>query len=132
MKNPTITEAEWEVMNVLWSEGPSPTRKIHASLSRRKQWAINTVKTLLLRLVHKGAVDYDQIGNSYLYKASVSRESMTKREVKEFVDRVFDGSFSPFLAHFVANENFTDEEFDQMQQLISERRKQSGSRKGHE
>lgn len=129
MKKSDITEAEWEVMNILWSEGPAATRNIYASLSQKKKWAINTVKTLLLRLVHKGVVSYDQVGNSYLYKAAVSRESVTQQEIKEFVNRVFDGSFSPFLAHFVANEDMTDEELAEMQQLITERWAKRGSSK---
>jgi BlaI family penicillinase repressor len=56
---------------------------------------------MLARLVKKGALAYDQIGNSYLYRAEYSRRELTREATGSFIQRVFDGAMSPFLAHFV-------------------------------
>ena len=59
---PSISPAEWEVMKVLWEKGELAARDIYAALPEGHGWAYKTVKTLIARLVAKGAVDYEQIG----------------------------------------------------------------------
>ena len=65
------------------------------------QWANKTVKTMLARLVKKGAITYTQVGNSYLYSAAFSRDEVTRAATGSFIERVFDGALRPFMAHFV-------------------------------
>jgi BlaI family penicillinase repressor len=92
---------EWEIMKPLWEHGPLAARDIYDKLPRDYGWAYKTVKTMLARLVKKGALAYDQIGNSYLYRAEYSRRELTREATGSFIQRVFDGAMSPFLAHFV-------------------------------
>ena len=77
-----LSPAEWEVMKTLWDGGPLDARGVFAALPGGRKWAFQTVKTLLSRMVVKGAVAYDQVGNSYLYRAAVAREDLTRHEVR--------------------------------------------------
>lgn len=115
---PSISAAEMEVIKTLWDNGPLAARDVFLALPEDHGWAYKTVKTLLARLVAKGAVTYEQIGNSYLYEAACSREQVTLSEVAGFVDRVLDGSVMPIL-HFIDNaRDLSEEELDRLENLL--------------
>src|SRR5512137_2757968 len=115
---PSISNAEWEVMRALWQGGAMAARDVYAALPEGHGWAYKTVKTLLSRLVAKGAVEYEQVGNSYLYRPVYTREQMTRKEVKGFVDRVLEGSLTPLLAHFIEERDLDQEELEQLTLLV--------------
>jgi BlaI family transcriptional regulator, penicillinase repressor len=98
---PRLSELEWEIMKPLWDHGPMAARDIYDKVPDTYGWAYKTVKTMLARLVKKGVIAYDQIGNSYLYRPVYSRKQMTRDATGSFINRVFDGAMTPFLAHFV-------------------------------
>ena len=123
-----LSPAEWEIMKVFWQRGPSVARDVFASLSADRGWAYKTVKTLLSRLVAKGALGYDQIGNSYLYRAQVERESMTRQEVRGVLDRLISHTFSPVLAQFIEESNLTDQEIAGLKNLLDEKKKGQSKR----
>jgi BlaI family penicillinase repressor len=123
-EQPVLSPAEWEVMKTLWDAGPLDARGVFAALSADSNWAYATVKTFLSRLVAKGAVDYDQVGNSYLYRAAVPREQLTRQEVRSLLDRVVGAAASPVLAHFIDEADLTDEDIKKLQRLLEEKRKQ--------
>lgn len=97
---PKLSDMEWEIMKPLWDNGPMAARDIYAEVPAENKWAYKTVKTMLARLVKKGALTYDQIGNSYLYRPVFTRDEMTSDAVGSFIGRVFDGALTPFMAHF--------------------------------
>jgi len=115
---PSVSPAEWEIMKVLWDHGAMAARDVIARLPEGHGWADKTVKTLLSRLVAKGALDYEQIGNSYLYRPACTRDEVTREEVRSFVSRVLDGSLSPVLAHFIEEQKLSDQDLKQLQQLL--------------
>jgi BlaI family penicillinase repressor len=82
---PSLSNTEWEVMKVLWDKGELAARDVYAEVKEETDWAYTTVKTLLSRLVAKGALDYQQVGNSYLYRPAKTREQMTRTEMKGFL-----------------------------------------------
>ncbi len=125
---PAISNAEWEVIKTLWEHGSLAARDVYAALPEGHGWATKTVKTLLSRLVAKGAIGYEQIGNSYLYRAIYSREQLTRREVKGFVDRVLDGSLLPVLAHFIEERNLSEEELRRLRHLLEKNPPKGASR----
>ncbi len=75
-------------------------RDIFQRVPPEREWAYKTVKTLIARLVKKGALTFEQVGNSYLYTPAFSRDEMTGAATRSFVERVFDGALHPFVAHF--------------------------------
>ncbi len=129
-ERPALSPAEWQVMKTLWDSGPLDARSVFAALPEGSEWAYQTVKTLLSRMVVKGAVAYDQIGNSYLYRAAVPREELTRQEVQNVFERVVGAAVSPVLAHFIDEANLSDEEIRKLQQLLDEKRKRRPGGRG--
>ena len=124
---PSVSNAEWEVMNTLWDNGPMAARDVFAALPEGHGWAYKTVKTLLSRLVAKGALDYEQVGNSYLYRPAFTRRQMTRKEVKGFVERVLQGSPLSMLAHFIEQHDLAPGEIEQLRRMLEEKERKAGS-----
>ena len=110
-------------MKVLWDEGPLAARDVFVRLPQGTDWAYKTVKTLLSRLVAKGAIDYEQIGNSYLYRAAVAREQMTRQEVRGLLDRVVSEATAPVIAQFIDEVELSDAEIRSLKRLLDEKRR---------
>ncbi len=125
-----LSAAEWEVMKIIWERGPSAARDVYAALPDEVNWASKTVKTLLSRLVAKGALDYEQIGNSYLYRAAVERESMTRHEMQGLFRRVMGAALSPVLANFIEEADLSDEEIGQLKKLLDTKRRETRAATG--
>jgi len=105
---PKVSDSEWEILGAIWDHGPLAARDVFQHVSENQDWASKTVKTMLARLVKKGALDYDQIGNSYLYRTVYTREELAYAATSSFIKRVFNGTLNPFFANFA--ENATDED----------------------
>jgi BlaI family penicillinase repressor len=120
---PRISQAEWEVMKVLWERAPLSASEVAAALGQRR-WSHRTVKTLLGRLVAKGALDYQVQGKRYLYRPRVNREQCIRRESRSFLDRVFAGQPGAMLVHFVRHARLSPEEVRHLRRLLRQKRKE--------
>jgi BlaI family penicillinase repressor len=128
--SPLLSPAEWDVMKILWDDGPLAARDVFARLPKNRGWAYKTVKTLLSRLVAKQALEYDQIGNSYLYRAAVDRQAVTRQEVRSVFQRLISEACSPVLAQFIDEANLSDAEIRQLKRRLDEKRKNRSAEKG--
>ncbi len=118
-----ISEAEWEVMKIVWKRStPSLAQDIIQTLARTTTWSPATVKTMLNRLVAKGALRYERVGKSYLYSPAASESECRASAADSFLKRVFDGSLSPMLSHFVHSRRLTRKELDSLEQILRERK----------
>ncbi|MBI1290670.1 transcriptional regulator [bacterium] len=115
---PSLSPAEWEVMKVVWDRGNAAARDVFAALPEERGWAYKTVKTLLSRLVDKGALDYVAVGNSYLYNPVYTRDQLSQQEAEEFVGRVHDGSSTQALAAFVRQSDLTPADIARLRELL--------------
>jgi BlaI family penicillinase repressor len=123
MKVPRISEAEWDVMKVIWPNSPCSAHEVVAALASSKAWSVGTIKTLLNRLHSKGALRFEKVGKSYLYHPAVTEEQLRGAETESFVDRVFDGSLSPMIAHFARMRKLSDGDLDELERILREGRK---------
>jgi BlaI family penicillinase repressor len=120
---PRISEAEWEIMKVIWKKAPCSAREISGELAARFRWSSATVKTFLNRLLGKGALRFEKNGNAYLYSPAHTEEEFRAAEAESFLRRVFDGALSPMLAHFVQSRHLTPKEWESLEQILKERKK---------
>ena len=118
-----LSAAEWEVMKVIWEHGPMAARDVYSHLSDEQSWGYATVKTLLRRIVKKGWLEYDQVGNSYLYRAAVLRDKAVFAAVREFSTRVLDGVLAPFVAYFAKEKDLSPEDLDRLEEIIERHRR---------
>ena len=115
-----ISEAEWEVMSTLWERAPQTGNEVVETLSGSRSWHPRTVKTLLGRLVRKGALTFVRQGREYLYEPAVSRESCVRAEARSFAERIFGGNVQPLLAHFLEDAKLSNDEVAELRRLLDE------------
>jgi len=120
---PQITDAEWHVMKVLWESGPLTAGKIVEQVQEQQQWAPRTIKTLLARLVKKGAAAIAIEDRRYIYRARVSREACRRQESRSFLSRVFDGAVTPALVHFIKESNLSPQEIEHLKRILDQEAK---------
>jgi BlaI family penicillinase repressor len=117
----TISEAELEVLKVLWEHDSGTVRAINTTLQRQgRRWAYTTVQTLLQRLESKGHVQSDKNGPAHVYRAAVSREDLLSRRLRELADQFCDGTSSPLLLALVGDSRLTADEIKQLRQLLDQ------------
>jgi predicted transcriptional regulator len=114
-----VSDAELEVLKVLWTAGPATVRDVSASLRRRRRrLAYNTVLTLLSRLKEKGYVAADRRDTAHLFRAKVTREDLLGSTLSALADRVCDGTASPLVHALVQGQQFSQEELEQLRQML--------------
>ena len=120
---PRIADSEWKVMQVLWEKGPQTANDVVDALSRQVKWKPRTIKTLISRLVKKGAVKVTEEGYRYRYSAAVNEPACVRSETKSFVRRVYQGAMKPALAAFLEDADLSPEEIDDLQKILHHKRK---------
>lgn len=118
-----ISEAEHAVMDVLWQKSPLTALHVTELTSATRGWSVQTVKTLLSRLVAKRAVDYEIDGRRFLYRPIVEREAMAGGEIRRLLDRLFDGRPAPLVAHLAEQGELTRDDIEEIEALLKELKK---------
>ncbi len=119
-----ISDAEWIVMNLIWSSPPIDAVEVINRLANENDWSPATVKTMLHRLVKKGALSAELVGKKYLYKPAVRKESCVRQASKSFLERVFGGNAVPALIHFVKTSKLSAREVAEIRALLDQKAKQ--------
>ena len=117
-----LSEAEWDVMEVLWSSAqPLTATDIDESLRKgERDWSLATVKSLLSRLLAKQAVAPAKDGRRFLYTPVIERASCVNHESRRFVDRLFGGRLSPLIVQLANEESLDAEDVDAIERLLRE------------
>jgi predicted transcriptional regulator len=115
-----ISQAEFSVMEVLWAQSPQAASDIADGLVGEKKWNIKTIKTLLSRLVEKGALSTTQDGRRYLYSPLITREAYSRTAARRLTDRLFGGRATPLIAHLAESKELTDEDIADLEALLAE------------
>ena len=120
---PQISNAEWEVMKVVWQQAPTTANRVCDVLVPETEWKPRTVQTLLTRLAQKGILTYEKVGREFVYQARYTEAECTHAAGRSFLDRVFGGQVAPFLSTFIENEDLTDEEIAELKALLNRKKK---------
>ena len=120
-KTPRISEAEWEVMKVLWKNSPKTANEIVEELKGKTHWKRETIRTLINRLVQKKVLGFEKRGRQYHYFPRITEAEGIKAEAKSFVKRIGGASIEPMLAAFVEEEHLSIEKITRLRQLLDEK-----------
>ena len=115
-----ISEAESVVMDVLWRRHPLGAEDVVLALADRQDWQEATIKTLLNRLLNKGAIAAEKEGRRYLYSPVLRREDWVLEESRGLLDRLFDGRVAPLVAHFSQHRKLSKADLAELKRLIEE------------
>ena len=116
----TISDAEGQVMEVLWRKSPLGTDEIAQALEGQQSWQLATVKTLVNRLLTKGAISAEKDGRRYLYSPVLQRDAWLKEQSIGLLDRLFDGRLAPLVAHFSGHRKLKKSDLEALRQLLKE------------
>ena len=122
MSKPRISEAEWEVMEILWKRAPATATEIIEELAHTS-WAPTTIRTMLARLAEKKIVAMRKQEGGISFRPLVGREQCVQWEGDSFLERVFGGATNPLLMHFVKRAKLTPDEVSELQKILSEKGK---------
>jgi BlaI family penicillinase repressor len=120
-KKPVLTSQELEIMKVVWSAGASTVRGVYEALLERRKIAYTTVMTMMNILEQKGYLKKTQKDRAYVYQATKPQKQVIRGMVREFVDRVFNGSAEPLLLHLVEDRRLSEEDLNQIRDMMKEK-----------
>lgn len=115
-----ISQAELDVLDVLWGESPLAASEVAARLTAEKDWTSRTVKTLLARLVEKGALTTQEDGRRFLYTPAISKKSYSQGAATRLVDRLFGGKAAPLVAQLADGKGLTADDIAELEALIKD------------
>ncbi len=119
---PRISQAEWQVMKVFWTKRLATANDVIDALSNDADWKPATVKSLINRLVKKGALGFKQAGKVYDYFPLVSEEECLNAESESFLQRLYGGALKPLLVNFLKHEELSPEDIEELKQILNERK----------
>ena len=120
---PKISEAEWRVMRLFWQKSPRTANDIVDKLEGITNWNRQTIRTMINRLVQKGALSFEKDGREYQYYPLVKEAECQKMEFKSFIKRVYNGALQPIIVTFLEETNISDEEIENLEKLLEEKRR---------
>lgn len=115
-----ISGAESQVMEALWRRAPLSAEEIFADVGEAQGWALPTLKTLLARLVEKGALATEKDGRRFLYRPLVARDDYVEAESQGLLDRLFEGRLAPLVSHFSERQKLSPRDIADLKRLIQE------------
>jgi BlaI family transcriptional regulator, penicillinase repressor len=116
----TLTPQELELMKIVWQKGQATVRDVYETLLEHRKIAYTTVMTMMRVLEKKGYVKTHRANRAYVYRPTRPERQVLRSMVREFVDRVFNGSAQPLLVHLVEDRRLSSEELEELERLIHE------------
>ena len=117
-KLPKISDAEWEVMKIIWKNDSITSTRIIKELQEKTNWKASTIKTLINRLLNKEAINFTKEGKEYYYFSIISEEDCIREESEGFLNKVFNGSFNSMVINFVKSQKLTEDEINELKSIL--------------
>lgn len=128
MRNlPQISEAEFEVMKIVWKHAPISTNDITERLLKTTNWSPKTIQTLIKRLVAKGVLTYEKQSRVFVYTPVVKESEYIGQESNSFLARFYDGDITAMVSAFIENDKLSETEIDTLRSLLSKGHKKGGN-----
>ena len=116
---PQISEAEFEIMKVVWKYAPINTNEITQRLTRTTTWSPKTIQTLIKRLVTKGALTYEKQSRVFVYTPLIEEREYIGQESSSFLDRYYDGDITAMLSAYIEEDKLSESEIDTLRSLLT-------------
>ena len=118
---PQISEAEYEVMKIVWKYAPVSTNEITEKLLQTTSWSPKTIQTLIKRLVKKGALTYEKQSRMFVYTPAVREKEYVGQESNSFLKRYYDGDITAMVSAYIENDKLSESELDTLRSLLSKK-----------
>lgn len=121
-----ISDSEWDVMEPIWEAGACTAADVIKRLRETHDWNHSTIRTLLARLVEKGALKYEVDGPRYIYRPAVSRRQCVRQKSRSFLEKAFGGDVAELLMHFVTESPLDKGQIERLRKLLDQKTKEGG------
>lgn len=118
MKLSRPTDAELEILQVLWEQGPCSVREVNEILNKHREVGYTTTLKLMQIMLDKGLVDRNTESRSHIYSARVKETEIQRQLLSRFLDSAFRGSAGKLVLQLLGNHNATPEELEEIRALI--------------
>ncbi|MFN7934299.1 MAG: BlaI/MecI/CopY family transcriptional regulator [Bryobacteraceae bacterium] len=119
----TLTEQELEIMKIVWAREEATVRDVYETLLEHRKVAYTTVMTMMKILEQKGHLKKRSDDKAHVYKPTKPKSAVIKNMVRDFVERVFNGSAEPLVMHLVEERHLSDVEITEIERMLKERRR---------
>ena len=123
---PQISEAELEVMKIVWNYAPINTNEITEKLLQTTNWSTKTIQTLIKRLVTKGALTYEKEGRVFVYTPLVKESEYVGQESSAFLKRFYDGDLTAMVSAYIDDDKLSETEIDTLRSILAEGHRKKG------
>ncbi|MGG0409859.1 penicillinase repressor BlaI [Peribacillus simplex] len=120
---PSISESEWEIMNVLWDKAPQTANDIIVSLQESTHWKPKTIRTLLDRLVQKDVVGVNKNLKVYTFYPLYTQEECQRAETESFINRIYGGTLKSMLVQFIQEDTLSDDDISELRFILNKKPK---------
>ena len=124
-----LTEAEWEIMKVVWEKEPCAAGTVQETLAKSRDRAYSTVKTTMDRMTEKGFLEIEKIRNLQLFRSCISEVDAKRGEFRKMLKRAFDGALTPMMQFLIEHEGLSKAESAQLRKLVNKAKKGKTDRK---
>ena len=114
-----LTEAEWEIMKVVWEKQPCAAGTVQEALAKSRDRAYSTVKTTMDRMTEKGFLEIEKIRNLQLFRSCISEVDAKRGEFRKMLKRAFDGALTPMMQFLIEHEGLSKAESAQLRKLVN-------------
>jgi BlaI family transcriptional regulator, penicillinase repressor len=121
-----LTEAEWQIMKVVWEKEPCAAGTVQEALAESRSRAYSTVKTTMDRMVEKGFLQIERIRNLQLFRSCISKVDARRGEFRRMLKRAFDGALTPMMQFLIEHEGLSREEASQLRMFVERQDAQHG------
>lgn len=122
---PNISDAEWEIMRVAWTNQKVTSKQITAIVKEKMNWKQATIKTLIGRLVDKGMLQTEAVGNKYLYSPLITEEESLKSKTNDFFDQVCNRKVGQTIANLISEATLSHADVKMLEELLKEKRNEA-------
>ena len=118
-KLPQISEAEYEVMKIIWKYASINTNEITEKLTQTTSWSPKTIQTMIKRLTMKGALSYEKQGRIFVYSPLIEENEYIVQESSSFLKRYYNGDITAMLSSYMENDRLSDKEIDTLRSILA-------------
>lgn len=113
-----VSKSEYVLLSILWSEQPLTVGQLIERAQLEEDWHENTIKTMLIRLAKKGALERYKDGKRYFYRPLLDKNDALLEESEGFLSQFFEGKMAPLVAHFAKNKKLKPQDIDDIQRIL--------------
>jgi BlaI family penicillinase repressor len=124
-KNHRLGDLQLRIMRILWNKSEATVAEVHEELGGTGEFAYTTIATMLRKMEARGLVAHREEGRSFIYRAKVAEEAISRSMANDLLDKLFEGSLTQAVNHLLSSREVSKEELCELERLIAQRRRKS-------